>query len=266
MRNFEDTYSAAINVLPNNNVLDLISKAKQAPYQEFVLEMFGTAEKIPFAYDNPYLNFLYLNGVIDWEQESPTERYVKFSNPFVQKRLFNYFAGAAFREMGQLYDPFDDLSDTISDDALHVKNLLRRYEGYLARNRGWLLKDAPRRADLRVREAIYHFNLYMYLEKFLRHRKGQVWPEFPTGNGELDLLIKHAGQLYGLEVKSFVNAYEYREALGQAARYGQHLGLSEMTLAFFVEAVDDANRARYEALYVDDETGVRVTPVFVATG
>jgi hypothetical protein len=39
-----------------------------------------------------------------------------------------------------------------------------------------------------------------------------------------------------------------------------------MTLAFFVEAVDDANRARYEAIYEDEETGVTVRPAFVATG
>jgi hypothetical protein len=33
-----------------------------------------------------------------------------------------------------------------------------------------------------------------------------------------------------------------------------------------VEAVDDANRAKYEAVYVDAETGVTVVPVFVETG
>ena len=37
-------------------------------------------------------------------------------------------------------------------------------------------------------------------------------------------------------------------------------------LALFVEAVDDANRAKYETVYVDEETGVVVRPVFVETG
>jgi hypothetical protein len=266
MHNFEETYSAAINVLPNNNILNIVSKAKQAPYQEFVLEMFKTSKKIPFTYDDSYLNFLYLNGVIDWEQESPTERYVKFPCPFVQKRLFNYFARTLFRHTGQLYAPFEDLSDTITEDSLNVKNLLRRYEEYLRKNRDWLLRDAPRRADLRLYEAVYHFNLYMYLADFFQRRRGQVWPEFPTGNGKLDLLIRYADRVYGLEVKSFVSAYEYREALGQAALCGEQLGLSEIVLAFFVEAVDDANRAQYEAVYEDKATKVTVTPVFVVTG
>ena len=72
---FEEVYSTAINVLPNNNILNIISKARQEPYQDLVLELFRTGEKIPFTYDDGYLNFLYLNGVIDWERASATERY-----------------------------------------------------------------------------------------------------------------------------------------------------------------------------------------------
>ncbi len=44
------------------------------------------------------------------------------------------------------------------------------------------------------------------------------------------------------------------------------MGLDGIMLTLFVDAVDDTNRARYEALYEDEETGVRVRPVFVATG
>ncbi len=115
-------------------------------------------------------------------------------------------------------------------------------------------------------EAVYHFNLYRYLASFLQGHGGQVWPEFPTGNGRADLIVRYAGQIYGIEVKSFSTPFEYRKALGQAARYGEQLGLDEITLALFVDAVDDANRARYEVLYEDEETGTRVRPVFVATG
>jgi hypothetical protein len=93
-----------------------------------------------------------------------------------------------------------------------------------------------------------------------------VYPEFPTDNVKIDLIVRYAGTTYGIEVKSFTNRYGYRDALQQAACYGQQLGLTEITLALFVEAVDDANRARYEAVYVDENTGVTVTPVFVSTG
>jgi hypothetical protein len=267
---FETVYARALHVLPNNNILNIISKTRQEPYKSLVLELFRTDEKRLFRYDNPTLNFLYLNGVIDVEETSD-RIYVKFPSPFVQKRLFNYFADELFGDLRYPYAAFDPLDDVIVEGdeglgALNVGNLLRRYGDYVQANHEWLLKNAPRRADLRVHEAVYHFNLYMYLFKFLQHHGGRVWPEFPTGNGQADLIIHYADQVYGVEVKSFSTRYEYNRALGQAARYGRHLGLDEITLALFVEAVDDANRAKYEAVYEDAETGVTVKPVFVVTG
>jgi len=266
MAEFEHVYAAASHVLPNNTILNIISKARQEPYKGYVLDMFRTDEQVIFKYDDPILNYLYLNGVVDWEWGSATIPQVKFPCPFVQKRLFSHFAGELFRESGRLYDPFEDLSDTITDTSLDVCNLLRRYERYPQQNRAWLLKDAPRRADLRIYEAVYHFNLFVYLRRFLDGYGGFAYPEFPTGNGKVDILMRYAGQFYGLEVKSYRTPRQYREALQQAARYGRQLGLTEITLAFFVERVDDASRQKYEARYTDEETGVAVTPVFVATG
>ena len=263
---FEQTYGAALHVLPNANILNLISKARQEPYNATVLELFKTDAKIPFYYDDPHLNFLYQNGVIDWEQEGVDNYSVKFPNPFVQRRLFHYFARQLVADTGQLYAPFENLSAIVSPDGLNVAKLLARFERYLRENREWLLKDAPRKSNLRPYEAVFHFILYHYLADFLQGYQGRVWPEFPTGNGKIDLLIHYGGATYGLEVKSFTTLPGYRQALLQAAAYGRQLGLTRIALALFVEEVDDANRARYEKPYLDEASGVEVTPVFVQTG
>ena len=164
-----------------------------------------------------------------------------------------------------MFTPFEDLSDTVTATGLDIERLVRRYQQYLRKNRDWLLRDAPRRRDLRVFEAVHHFVLYAFLERFLQPRGGRVIPEFPTGNGKIDLLVRCAGRTYGIELKSFTDASGYRRALEQAARYARQLGLRELTLVFFIDAVDDANRGRYEAAHVDPETGVRVAPIFVET-
>lgn len=182
------------------------------------------------------------------------------------KRLFNYFSHTDFAETGRTHAPFEDVSDAVTDTALNVRGLLRRYERHLRDNRDWLLQDAPRRADLHVREAVYHFTLYRFLCDFLDAWQGRVLPEFPTGNGRVDLLIRRTGQTYALEVKSYRSPGGYRDALRQAAKYAGQIGLSEIALAFFVEAINDASRGQYEVVYLDDETGVRVIPTFVATG
>ncbi len=213
METFDKAYAAATKVLPNNNILNIISKAKQALYQEVVLEFFKVDRKVPFTFDDPQLSYLYTNGVIDYEVTADNNYYVRFASPFVQKRLFNYFAHDLFRHLGGL-----------------------------------------------------HFNLYMYLSRFLESYGGRVTPEFPTGNGKLDLLVQYTGQRYGLEVKSFSEQTEYQRSLRQAAEYGRQLGLTTITLLLFIETVDDQNRQKFEVPYQAQATGVLVTPIFVATG
>jgi hypothetical protein len=266
MANFEGVYVAALDLLPNNNILNLISKAKQEPYQPIVLEMFQTNAKFQFTYDDPTVNFLYMNGIISVEKVNLSKNYVKFQSPYIQKRLFNYFARELYRDMDRLYDPFDDLADTLTDNNLNMPRLLQRYEHYLQANRQQVLKDAPRRKDLRVYEAVFQFHLYRYLVSFFANYEAQVHPEFPTGNGQIDLLIRYAGQLFGLELKSFANQHSYQQALKQAATYGQQLGVTEIWLVLFIESIDENNRKRFEIDYVDSKTGIIVHPQFVQTG
>jgi hypothetical protein len=100
----------------------------------------------------------------------------------------------------------------------------------------------------------------------LRSWGGRVVPEFPTGNGKIDLIITHAGKTYGVGLKSYSNERNYKEALTQAARYGKKLELTEISLVFFVEQVDEKTRQKYEKEYRDKETEVTVKPIFIETG
>ena len=262
---FEHVFLWAARGLPNSNILNIISKAKQAPYKDAVLNLFKTEEKQPFDYDDPCLNFLYMNGVIAIER-TQREFYVKFASPFVQKRLFNYFAKDLFRYMGKLHEPFEELSDVYTEAGLNIRGLAMRFQAYLRKNRDWLLEDAPRRKDLRLFEAVYHFSFYRFLCDFLGTKYASVHPEFPTGNGQIDLIIIYRGTRYGVELKSFTNEIDYYDALTQAARYGEQLKLPEITLISFVESVSEEIRARYEQVHTDQETSVKVLPVFVETG
>ncbi len=266
VREWEYTYMYASKGLPNNNILNIIEKADTEPYKDKVLELFRTDEKIEFRFDDKELNFLYMNGITDIE-ESRDEMtlYTRFSCPFVQKRLFNYFSNEIFDRLGRLVAPFENLDDAITEERLNIPNIIKRYRTYLRENREWLFKEAPRRNDLKLFEAVYHFNLYRYLYDLLKIWKSVVFAEFPTGNGKVDILIKHAGKLYALELKSFVNEWAYKKALKQTAGYGRQLGLSEISLLFFIETIDEENRKKFETEFVDEseEGKITVKPVFV---
>ncbi|OQX27109.1 MAG: hypothetical protein BWK80_06980 [Desulfobacteraceae bacterium IS3] len=263
---FEDVYTDAVDVLPNNTILNIISKAKQEPYKHLMLELFRTREKVHFKFDDFRLNFLYMNGAVSREKDEDKKSYIRFSCPFVQKRLFNYFSHELFYDMGSIYEPFEDVEDIVTEATLNVKNLMRRYEKYLQKNREWLLKEAPRRSDLKIYEAVFHFNLYEYLIRFFGSYKTKVWPEFPTGNGKVDILIEHGGVLYALEIKSYKDKPAYSQALAQAAEYARKLNLTVIYLVVFVEYINEEYRNRYENDYQDKESSVTVVPVFVATG
>jgi len=251
---FQHVYIAATDILPNSNILNVLSKAKQTPYKNVVLNLFKTGEQILFKFDDPYLNYLYMNGVIDRDVSEESAYQVKFACPFVQKRLFNYFARELFDYTGKLREPFENLSAILAPEGLNIKNLMTRFEVYLKQNRAWLLKDAPKRKDLRIYEAVYHFCLYRYLYDFLRPEGAHVYPEFPTGNGKIDLIIQYQDIRYGLELKSYRNEREYHRALKQAAKYGKEYHFPEIWLISFVEYVDNATRQKYEKEYVDQET------------
>jgi hypothetical protein len=266
LKEFEIAFAASLFALPNNTIMNIISKAKVSPYREVLLDLFQTDKKVPFTYDDIFFNYLYTNGVIDIDKEDQISYYARFPSPFVQKRLFNYFSRDLFRYSGRLTDPFEKIDHIINDSSIHIKNLMQLYERYLAKNKDWLLKDAPTRKDLRIFEAVYHFNLYMFLHNFLSPYKAQVWPEFPTGNGKIDMIIKYGNQIYGIELKSFTNERAYKEAISKSAQYALELQVKSIALVFFVDTIDDENRQKYEKTHEDNATGIAVETIFISCG
>ncbi|HLP45108.1 MAG TPA: AAA-like domain-containing protein [Candidatus Deferrimicrobium sp.] len=234
--NYEEVYAAATHILPNNNILNLISKVNKPPYDEIVVDFFKTGDKIEFKFNNKDINYLYMNGIISPEKADMNKYYIRFSSPFVQRSLFDYFANYYFDYLGQLVHPLDDMKDAITEETLFIPHIIKRYRDYLKKNRDAFFKNVPRRKnDLRIYEAIYHFNLYRYLYDLLKSRGVEVIPQFPTGNGKIDLLLKYREKTYAIELKSFKDMFMFEKGIEQAEVYGRQLGLNEVTYLVFVE-------------------------------
>jgi len=62
-----------------------------------------------------------------------------------------------------------------------------------------------------------------------------VIPQFPTGNGKVDLILKYREKIYALELKSFSDIYDFHEGIEQEAGYGRELGLKEIVYVVFAE-------------------------------
>ncbi len=232
---------------PNNNLTNLIKKAHEEEYQPFLTKLFSNTN-IPFAFHKPLHNYLYMHGILDTDIiEQPNGELLeicRFSSPFIQQCLYDALSGALVRDPRTILvlDMFDEMTDVFEGPTLDLPAVLQRYKGYLHRLRAagfnpW--KEQPRReTDYHLTEAVGHFHLYAWLQSAIGY-ECVVSPEFPTGNGKVDVHIKCGDKRGLIEVKSFVDAKQLKRDKPQAARYAKQKGLDAVTLAVFVPMLEE---------------------------
>ncbi len=267
MSAWENVYQKALYKEWNNNVLNLIKKA-QGEYAEYVLELFGRPD-LPFSVRADWCAFLYLNGVIDEktvaDDSGRSSLVCKFSSPFVQKCLFDAFATilVGHRMPILALEPTDRVTDLFKKADIDLPGLLQRYKNFLKRLKAKGLypwKGQPRRSDLRLTEAVGHFHLYSWLQNAVGNFCA-VSPEFPTGNGRVDLHLECGGKLGIIEVKSFRDLAETENAVVQTAGYALKLGLHTAAMALFVPVEDEEVLKRLSGETVVDGVTVAVVAI-----
>lgn len=256
---WENTYRRACTSEWNNTLLNLIKKAK-GEHLEPIMDVF-TRSDIPFSIDADWCAYAYLNGIIDYAtvtlpQGDPIE-VCRFSSPFIQHRMFNALTRTIIGERLPIpaLEPTDRITDIFEPLEIDLASVITRYKAYLKRLRAAGLnpwKDQPRRKDMHLTEAVGHFHLYAWLQNALG-RYCTISPEFPTGNGRVDLHLKCAGRLGIIEVKSFTDLAAMDDVRSQAADYASRLKLPAVTVALFVPTEDEnvLNQLSGEAIIED---------------
>ena len=245
MTQWNRTYRRSCSTEWNNTVLNLIKKAK-GEYREHILKLFSKANLL-FSLDADWCNYIYLNGIIDYEtiidSDGQEKDICRFASPFVQRRIYNALTYVLVGHETPILplDPLDDLSDVFDPLELNVPALIQRYRDYLKRLKAKGLnpwKDQPRRTDLHLTEYVGHFHLYSWLQ-YATDGQCSVSPEFPTGNGRVDLHLKCGNRRGIIEVKSFTSHARAGNARVQAARYAAMLNMNAVTLVLFIPVEDE---------------------------
>ncbi len=241
---WKEVYRKAVKVEWNNTVLNLIKKAK-GKYLNQVLDLFNNPNK-EFSLDTEWCSYLYLNGIIDYEtitQASGEKKEVcRFANPFIQERLYNALTKSFLGDDTPIYPlPIgDDLSD-VFENGLNLERLIPRYKDYLKRLKDKNIspfREFPKRSDLNIYEAGGHFHLYHWLMNAIGD-DCVIVPEFPTGNGRVDLHIRCNSQEGIIEVKSFSRRKKLEQGKYQAATYAKRLGIDKVVMVVFVHGVEE---------------------------
>ena len=242
---WKQVYAKACRSEWNNTVLNLVKKIRSG-YRSCVVDLFGRSD-VPFSIDAEWCRHLYLNGVIYKEtaqtEQGDFEEICRFANPFVQLRLYNALVPDLVGDRTPILalEPLDRLADVFEKAEIDVPALLDRYKNYLKRLKAkgitpW--KDQPRRADLHLSEAAGHFHLYAWLQNAVGRRRA-VSPEFPTGNGRVDLHLKCGDRKAVIEIKSFTDLAALEEAKIQAAGYAKKLSMGSIALVVFAPVEDE---------------------------
>ena len=220
---WENAYRRALRREWNNTVLNLVKKAR-GEYQPHVLELFARSD-VEFKLDAEWCNYLYLNGIIDVEttidERGLEVETCRFSSPFIQERLYSALTDDLVGDRTPILalEGLDDLADVLDGPTLDLAALLDRYKAYLTRLQAKGLspwRGQPRRADLRLAEAAAHFHLYSWMREALRGC-AIVSPEFPTGNGKVDLHVRCDDKVGIIEVKSFTSGRLLNSACQRSA-------------------------------------------------
>ncbi len=246
IKKWRKVYLKACEIEHNNTVRNMISKAKNE-YLSHVIKLFINAD-IHFSFDYDWCNYMYMHGIITYIHVIDDHRdyhVCRFSSPFIQTRLYNAFIGEIKDvQEGSILalDPLDALEDVTSSSILNLPVLLNRYKDYLGRLKEKGLnpwQDQPRRKrDYHLTEAVGHFHLYHWLQMALGIQSA-ISPEFPTGNGKVDLHIVYEGKKGIIEVKSFTNLKDAGLARKQAAAYAKQTGYPDVTIAMFAPFTDE---------------------------
>ncbi len=241
---WETVHHAAITLEWNNTVLNLVKKVRMG-YVPHVLELFSRSD-VSFSIDTEWCAYLYMNGVIVPELQTGENgrktSVCRFSCAFLQKRLYNALTNDLIGDRLPMLavDPTDDLADVFEGDSLNLPSLLDRYKAYLVRMKAKGLnpfKDQPRRTDLHYTEAVGHFHLYAWMKQAVED-VCVISPEFPTGNGKVDLHLKCRDKFGIIEIKSFRSHARTQTGILQAASYARSLNLTSVTIALFVPLDD----------------------------
>ncbi|KPA11453.1 ATPase domain protein, prokaryote domain protein [Candidatus Magnetomorum sp. HK-1] len=263
---WDRVYLKACEIEHNNTVRNIITKARDE-YVSDVIKLFTDAN-VHFSFDYNWCNYMYMHGIITYLEDDQRNCHVcRFSSPFIQTRLYNAFIGTIKENQDSsmlALDPLDTLDDVFNSPDLNIPALLRRYKDFLNRmkNRGenpWT--DQPRRkSDLHLTETVGHFHLYHWLSMALRKRC-IIRPEFPTGNGKVDLHLLCKDKKGLIEVKSFVNAYEVKESIKQAAKYASKTNHESITIAMFAPFNDENVLTQLSVTETIDDITINVVAI-----
>ncbi len=204
----------------DKNVSNIINKAKK--YRPFVEELLFKQDDVEFNIDKENIKFLYVNGVIDEDENGN----VYFNVPLYRKRLHNAFSPDFNGEQSRIFRELWISEYYREDGTLNYEKIIADYKGYVQR-RGFkpFREKGENGKYLSIKEAALVYSFETYIQAFLIEAEGKSYLEPHAGLGTTDLLINARGREDIVEFKVFYRPGRFVKGKGQLAYYCKKIGL-----------------------------------------
>ena len=188
----------------DKNISNIINKAKK--YRPFIEELLFKQDDVEFNIDRENIKFLYVNGVIDEDENGN----VYFNVPLYRKRLHSAFSPEANGE-GQYIVGGVWIADYYrKDGGLNFEKIIGEYKKYVQRRgfRQFREKDGEGNY-FSIKEAALVYSFETYIQLFLKEAEGKSYLEPHVGLGRTDLLIYFRDKEDVLEFKVFYSPSKF---------------------------------------------------------
>ena len=226
----------------DKNISNIVSKAKK--YRTFIEELLFKEDDVEFNIDRENIKFLYVNGVIDEDENGN----VYFNVPLYRKRLYKAFYPNFNGEQRLIFQEFWIKEYYREDGSLNYDKIIADYKEYVQRRSFKPFREKDENGNfLSIKEAAMVYSFETYIQAFLKEAQGKSYLESHTGLGRTDLLINARGKEDVIEFKVYYRPGKFIKGKEQLAYYCKKIGLDIGYYLVFVP-----NTARLSEIIKED--------------
>ncbi len=242
----------------DKNIGNIVSKAKR--YRKFVETLLFTEASIPFDVEREEVRALFVNGVIDEDEEGN----VTFKVPLYRKRLHNAFYPYTNGERGRLAQEMEADAYFLPDGRLNFEKWIAYYKAWVQLRSFKYFREKDENDNyLSIKEAALVYSFETFVAAFLQEAGGKSYLEPHTGLGRSDLILYVNGREYVVEFKVYDGKSAFAKGKAQLAYYCQKLGLTQGEYLVFVPKHIKVPDKVNEIPELIEGTGVTIRPWLV---
>jgi len=213
----------------DKNVANIVSKAKK--HRRFLEGLLFREAKVSFNVNREEIKFLYVNGIIDEDQDHNVTFKVPLYRKAMHDAFYPYMNGEKDRMGGEIWakEYFQE------EGSLEMAKLVARCKSWVQRRSFKYFREKDKAGKyISLKEAALIYSFETFMQAFLEVAGGKSYLEAHTGLGRSDLIINVLGREYIIEFKVYRNSAQFLDGKPQLVYYCKKMGLKEGTCLVFV--------------------------------